>query len=112
MADRSSYSPSPDFVKRAHIPGPDAYAQLRKRAADDPEGFWGELAEKELHWFEKWSRTLDWKAPFAKWFVGGKINASYNCLDRHLKANLGNKTALIWEGENGDQKTFNYAESY
>ena len=65
MADRSSYSPSPDFVNRAHVSGPDAYAQLRQRAAADPEAFWGELAEKELHWFEKWSRTLDWKAPAA-----------------------------------------------
>ena len=59
-----------------------------------------------------WKQALIWEKPFAKWFVGGKINASYNCLDRHIKANLGNKTALIWEGENGDEKTFSYAESY
>jgi len=62
------------------------------------------LAEKELFWFQKWSQTLDWKPPFAKWFVGGKINASYNCLDRHLATARKNKAAIIWEGEPGDQR--------
>ena len=75
-----------------------------------PEAFWGELAEKELHWFEKWSQTLDWKPPFAKWFVGGKINASYNCLDRHLTTARKNKAAIIWEGEPGDQRILTYQE--
>src|SRR5260370_7851149 len=84
MADRHTYPPASDFVQRAHVSGPDAYRELYQRAAANPEAFWGELAEKELFWFEKWSQTLDWKPPFARWFVGGKINASYNCLDRHL----------------------------
>jgi acetyl-CoA synthetase len=110
MADRNTYPPDPDFVKRAHVSGLDAYRALYQRAADDPEAFWGELAEKELFWFEKWSQTLDWKSPFAKWFVGGKTNASYNCLDRHLTTSRKNKAAIIWEGEPGDQRILTYQE--
>src|SRR3989442_104127 len=111
MADRQQlYSPGSDFVKRAHVPGMDSYRELYQRAADNPEGFWGELAEKELFWFEKWSKTLDWRPPFAKWFVGGKINASYNCLDRHLTTARKNKAAIIWEGEPGDQRILTYQD--
>ena len=66
MADRSSYPPSAEFVKRAHLQS-NSYAELRRRAADDPERFWGELAEKELFWFEKWSQVIDWKPPIVKW---------------------------------------------
>src|SRR5436309_8088482 len=111
MADRQQlYSPGSDFAKRAHVPGMDAYRELYKRAADNPEAFWGDLAEKELFWFEKWSKTLDWKSPFAKWFVGGKINASYNCLDRHLTTARKNKAAIIWEGEPGDQRILTYQD--
>ena len=76
MADRHTYPPGSDFVQHAYVSGPDAYRQLYQRAADNPEAFWGDLAEKELFWFEKWSQTLDWKSPFARWFVGGKTNAS------------------------------------
>src|SRR5215813_6186397 len=110
MANRSTYPPSPEFVKRAHVPGLESYRELYQRAQANPEAFWGELAEKELHWFEKWSQTLDWKPPFAKWFVGGKINASYNCLDRHLTTARKNKAAIIWEGEPGDQRILTYQE--
>jgi acetyl-CoA synthetase len=110
MPDRPTYPASSDFVKQAQVQGMDAYAKLYEQAAADPEGFWGGLAEKELHWFEKWSQTLDWKAPFAKWFVGGKINASYNCLDRHLTTARKNKAAIIWEGEPGDQRILTYQE--
>jgi acetyl-CoA synthetase len=110
MADRNTYPPDSDFVKRAHVSGLDAYRELYRRAADDPEVFWGELAESELFWFEKWSRTLDWKSPFAKWFVGGKTNASYNCLDRHLTTHRKNKAAIIWEGEPGDQRILTYQD--
>ncbi len=110
MADRNTYPPDSDFVKRAHVSGLDAYRELYRRAADDPEAFWGELAASELFWFEKWSRTLDWKSPFAKWFVGGKTNASYNCLDRHLTTHRKNKAAIIWEGEPGDQRILTYQD--
>src|SRR5437763_13751754 len=110
MAERKQYSPSSDFSARAQVAGMDAYTRLYERAAQDPETFWSELAEKELHWFEKWSQTLDWKPPFAKWFVGGKINASYNCLDRHLTTARKNKAAIIWEGEPGEQRILTYQE--
>src|SRR5215468_7688769 len=110
MADRDSYPPSSDFSSKARIQGMDAYRALREKASGDPESFWGELAQKELDWFEKWSQTLDWKPPFAKWFVGGKINASYNCLDRHLTTARKNKAAIIWEGEPGDQRILTYQE--
>src|SRR6266704_1488261 len=108
MADRHTYPPGSDFVQQAYVSGPDAYRKLYQRAAGDPEAFWGDLAEKELFWFEKWTRTLDWKSPFAKWFVGGKTNASYNCLDRHLSTARKNKAAIIWEGEPGDQRILTY----
>ncbi|HSJ14494.1 MAG TPA: acetate--CoA ligase [Longimicrobiales bacterium] len=76
-------------------------------AAADPEGFWAGWAER-LHWFRPWDRVLDWKPPHAQWFVGGKLNAAYNCLDRHLDGPRRNKAALIWEGEPGDTRTFTY----
>jgi acetyl-CoA synthetase len=83
---------------------------LYQRAADKPEEFWGELAEKELHWFEKWSHVLEWKPPFARWFAGGKINVAYNCIDRHLGTHRKNKVAILWEGEPGDQRMISYQE--
>ena len=95
------------FHDFANIKDDSLYAQARA----DRLAFWEQCAKK-LEWSKPWKQALVWKRPFAKWFVGGKINASYNCLDRHIKANLGNKTALIWEGEDGAQKTFSYAESY
>src|SRR6266446_4016562 len=110
MADRHTYPPGSDFVQHAYVSGLDAYRQLYQRAADNPEAFWGDLAEKELFWFEKWSQTLDWKSPFARWFVGGKTNASYNCLDRHLSTARKNKAAIIWEGEPGDQRILTYQD--
>src|SRR5205814_2051566 len=79
-------------------------------AAEDPEGFWGEQAVNELHWFQPFHTVLEWKPPFAKWFVGGKTNASYNCLDVHLRTWRKNKAALIWEGEPGDSRTFTYQQ--
>ena len=88
----------------------DQYREIYRQATEDPEGFWGRFAEKELHWFEKWSRVLEWDAPFAKWFVGGKTNMSYNCLDRHLLTWRKNKAAIIWEGEPGDERVLTYQE--
>jgi acetyl-CoA synthetase len=88
----------------------EGYRQLYQRAAENPEEFWGELADSELTWFEKWSKVLDWQPPSAKWFVGGKINVSYNCLDRHLSTSRKNKVAILWEGEPGDQRQISYQE--
>ena len=72
-----------------------------------PDKFWSAIAS-ELDWFKKWTKVLEWKLPFAKWFVGGKINVSYNCLDRHLSTWRKNKAAIIWEGEPGETRTLTY----
>ncbi|GAB4470514.1 MAG: acetate--CoA ligase [Elainellaceae cyanobacterium] len=104
------FLPPAAFSQQAHIKTLEEYEQLYERAAADPQKFWAELAQKELHWFEKWQTVLDWQPPFAKWFVGGKINISYNCLDRHLTTWRKNKAALIWEGEPGDSRTLTYAQ--
>lgn len=110
MSDSKVYSPSAEFVAQANVSGIEAYRALYKRAAERPEEFWGELADKELSWFEKYSNVFEWAPPFAKWFTGGKINASYNCLDRHLNGPRRNKPAIIFEGEPGDQRTITYEE--
>lgn len=110
MSDQNVYTPSAGFVKRAHVQGMDAYRDLYQRAQDRPEEFWGELADQELSWFGKWTHVFEWMPPFAKWFAGGKINASYNCLDRHLTTARKNKIALLWEGEPGDQRMISYQE--
>ena len=85
------------------------YEKLWQRAKDDPEGFWAEQAES-LYWFKHWDKVLDWNEPHAQWFVGGKINASYNCLDRHLQGPRKNKAAIIWEGEPGDSRVLRYQD--
>jgi len=103
-------APSDEFVQKANVRGLDAYKALYQRAKENPEEFWGELAAQELHWFEKWSHVFEWNYPFVKWFVGGKINASYNCLDRHLTGPRKNKVAILWEGEPGDQRIISYQE--
>ena len=91
------------------------FNKIRKYAEEQPEQFWAEQA-KNLVWFKEWNKVLDWSdPPFAKWFVGGKLNACVNCLDRHLaydNNNLKNKAAIIWEGENGENKTFTYYQLY
>jgi len=110
LQEKRLFEPSAEFSAQAHVNGLDQYQQLYDKAAADPGAFWAELAEQELDWFEKWDTVLDWQPPFAKWFVGGKINISYNCLDRHLKTWRRNKAALIWEGEPGDTVTLTYAQ--
>jgi acetyl-CoA synthetase len=100
--------PPEEFSKRAHVHSLDEYRKMYERAERDPEGFWGEQA-KMLDWFERPKRTLEWDLPHAKWFVGGKLNVSFNCLDRHL-AKSGNKPALLWESEDGSKLQLTYAE--
>jgi acetyl-CoA synthetase len=87
----------------------EAYRELYRRAEENPEAFWSDQATNELHWFEKWNHPFEWNPPFVKWFVGGKTNAAYNCLDRHL-AKHGDKAAIIFEGEPGDQRVITYRE--
>jgi len=103
------FQPPPAFSKSAHIKTMAELEQLRAEASIDPEAFWARMAE-ELHWFKKWDTVLDWKAPHAEWFGGGKLNISYNCLDRHTSSWRRNKAALIWEGEPGDERTLTYQQ--
>ena len=110
LQEKRLFTPPPAFSQQAHIKSLEEYEQLYERAKAQPQKFWAELAQKELQWFEKWQTVLDWQPPFAKWFVGGKINISYNCLDRHLTTWRRNKAALIWEGEPGDSRTLTYAQ--
>ncbi|MEM8611122.1 MAG: acetate--CoA ligase [Cyanobacteria bacterium P01_H01_bin.105] len=110
LHEQRLFEPPADFAKNATVSGADQYQALYDKAAADPAAFWAELAEQELHWFKPWDTVLDWQPPFAKWFVGGKINISYNCLDRHLDTPRRDKPALVWEGEPGDSRTLTYAE--
>ncbi len=110
LQEKRLFEPSAAFSQAAHIKSLDEYHQIYDRAKADPASFWAELAAQELHWFEKWHTVLDWQPPSVKWFDGGKINISYNCLDRHLTTWRKNKAALIWEGENGDSRTLTYAQ--
>ncbi|NET17245.1 MAG: acetate--CoA ligase, partial [Okeania sp. SIO1H6] len=110
LEEKRLFQPPEQFAQAAHIKSIEEYKQLYEKARNDPEGFWAELAETELDWFQKWDKVLDWQPPFAKWFVNGKINISYNCLDRHLNTWRRNKAALIWEGEPGDSRTLTYAQ--
>jgi acetyl-CoA synthetase len=109
LKEGRKFPPSEEFAAQAHIKSLAEYEKLWQRAKDDPEGFWGEQAER-LHWFQRWSKVLEWNEPFAKWFVGGKLNVSYNCLDRHLTTARKNKAALIWEGEPGDSRVLRYQD--
>jgi acetyl-CoA synthetase len=86
-------------------------AKLRRKAVENPEQFWAEQA-KNLVWFKEWKNVLDWNRPYAKWFVGGMLNASVNCLDRHVNSDAKNKAAIIWEGENGETRLFTYYQLY
>src|ERR671917_2694561 len=100
------YSPPEEFAKNANIQDPEIW----QKAAEDREGYWEGWA-RELHWFEEWDQVCDWDPPFVQWFVGGKLNASYNCLDRHIEDGKGDKQALIWVGDEPDQQqTYTYNE--
>jgi acetyl-CoA synthetase len=103
LKEERRFTPGAEFRKGANANDPALYT----RAAADPDAFWAEWAGK-LDWFEPWNEVLQWKPPHAKWFVGGKLNAAYNCLDRHLESWRRNKAALIWEGEPGDTRTYTY----
>ena len=103
------FAPSSDFAAKAVVKSMEDYEALYRRAEEDPEGYWAEVAG-ELSWSTPWQRVLDWKIPDARWFVGGKTNMAVNCLDRHLDGPRRDKTALIWEGEPGDIVKLTYAE--
>jgi len=104
------FPPSPEFAQGAHISSEEQYQQMWNRGKEDPAGFWGDLARSELDWFQPFDTVMEGKMPETKWFLGGKINASFQCLDRHLKTARKNKAALIWEGEPGDSRTLTYQQ--
>jgi acetyl-CoA synthetase len=105
------YPPSAEFTAKARIRGMAEYERMFAEAKADPEAFWAHLAGENIHWFKPWDKTLDSsEAPFYKWFVGGKTNMAYNCLDRHAASDRKDKPAIVWEGEPGDQRTITYAQ--
>ena len=111
LQEERLFQPPEGLAAGARIGSMEAYRKLAEWAEGDPDSFWGELARSELHWFEPFHTTLDWSdAPFARWFEGGRTNLSFNCLDRHLDGPIADKTALIWEGEPGDERRFTYRE--
>jgi acetyl-CoA synthetase len=103
------HKPSKEFSAKARIPSLAAYKKLYKESIDKPEKFWAREA-KELNWQKKWDKVLDWKAPHAKWFVGGKLNVCENCVDRHATGPRKNKAAIIWEGEPGDKRVITFGQ--
>ncbi len=110
------FHPSREFTKRAHVKSLAQYKKLYKESVTSPDKFWGKQAKAELIWFKPWKKVLQWQEPFAKWFVGGQLNVSYNCLDRHLGTPTANQAALIWEGEPaapgkpGEERTLTYKQ--
>jgi len=107
LREDRTFTPSDDFRRRAHVSDPEVYA----RAERDPEGFWADFA-RELEWSTPWTQVLEWKPPHARWFLGGTINASVNCVDRHVRGPRRNKAAIVWEGEPGDRRTLTYFDLY
>ena len=112
LAEKRTFPPSSEFSKKAHIKDLSEYEKIYKKSVDDPDGFWAEMAEKQLTWFKKWDKVCEWdfEKPEIKWFVGGKLNASYNCLDRFLDTPIRNKAAIIWEADDGTYKTYTYQQ--
>ncbi|MEI6838055.1 MAG: acetyl-coenzyme A synthetase N-terminal domain-containing protein, partial [Alcaligenaceae bacterium] len=112
------FEPSKDFVDGAHINSFEAYKALYKSSIDNNEEFWSEQAKSHIEWFKPFTKTLEWNLPYAKWFTGGKLNACYNCVDKHLKTDFANKAALIWEGEPaspgkcGEERTLTYKQLF
>src|SRR5918999_4733107 len=103
LREDRAFAPSTTFREQANVRDASVYED----AARDPEKFWETFA-RELEWSQPWSKVLEWNPPHAKWFVGGRLNASVNCVDRHIRGPRRNKAAIIWEGEPGDRRTLTY----
>jgi acetyl-CoA synthetase len=110
LIENRIFKPAEPFAGNAYIAGFDRYQELYRESINNPEEFWGRQAAELLKWRTKWNRVLEWKEPFAQWFVGGKLNVSENCLDRHLSGPRRNMAALVWEGEPGDKRTLTYQQ--
>jgi acetyl-CoA synthetase len=112
LREKRVFKPSAEFAKRANWSRRQV-KELRAQGERDPRRFWAKMARENVSWFKPWKKVLDWKPPFAKWFVGGKLNVSYNCLDRHLEGVNSwrrTKAAIVWEGEPGDVRTLTYGQ--
>jgi acetyl-CoA synthetase len=109
LVEKRVFEPDKSFAKKAEIKSLAKYRKMHRKSIEDPTKFWAKEA-RELEWQERWTKVFTWRAPFAKWFVGGKLNVSENCLDRHLKGRNRNKAAIIWEGEPGDKRTITYQQ--
>jgi len=111
-SEQRTFPPSKEMSEKAHIGSIAEYKKMYKRSVEDPEGFWGEIAEKNISWFKKWDKVVeyDFSRPEIKWFSGGRLNASVNCLDRHLTSGRKNKAAIIWEADDGSYRTFTYQQ--
>jgi len=112
MGEERVFNPPEELRKTAYIKSMDEYQKMYRRSLDDAEGFWGELAAENIDWYEKWDKVLeaDFKEAKHKWFIGGKLNICYNCLDRHVKTWRRNKAAIIWEGDIGDSRVLTYQQ--
>src|SRR5215467_14704964 len=109
LQEQRKFEPPEEFCRAAQIKSAEEYERIYRESVEQPEKFWARIAE-ELHWFKTWDKVLEWNHPWAQWFVGGQINLSYNCLDRHLLTDRRNKTALIWESEPGEIRTLTYQQ--
>jgi acetyl-CoA synthetase len=109
LRENRVFPPPEEFAAKAHIKSLAEYETLYRQSIENPEAFWAGIAQ-ELHWFKPWDKVLEWNLPSAQWFVGGKINLCYNCVDRHALGERWNKTALIWEGEPGEVRRLSFAE--
>jgi acetyl-CoA synthetase len=107
LQETRRFPPPPEFAATANVRDESVY----QRAREDPEGFWGEAANR-IEWYQRWDQVLEWNAPWAKWFIGGQLNASYNCVDRHNATWRRNKAAIVWEGEPGDTRVLTYHDLY
>src|SRR5262245_51905908 len=100
LAENRTFPPPDDIKRDAHVTGTFLYDE----AAADDEGFWAKQAAELLDWSQPWTTILDWQLPYARWFIGGRLNVSVNCVDRHVAAGLGSRVAIHWEGEPGDTR--------
>jgi acetyl-CoA synthetase len=112
LKEKRKFKPEARFAKAANVPAR-AYERMQREAKRDYKKYWAKLAKEHVSWFKPWKKVLDWKPPFARWFVGGQTNVAYNCIDRHLEGEHSwrrNKAAIIWEGEPGDTRVLTYGD--
>ncbi|GAB4410191.1 MAG: acetate--CoA ligase [Thermodesulfovibrionales bacterium] len=110
--EQRRFPPPSEFQSKAHIKSMEEYERLYRWSIDDPEGFWSWIAEENILWQKRWERVLDYdfSVPYVRWFIGGKLNASFNCIDRHINSPKRNRAAIIWESDDGHYRTFTYQQ--